>query len=132
MHNDHFINIQKPENENKTAPVASAQKPITLSRAEQLDAITWAANKAGKSYGRFSSRLTTEEKNEIYHAYREWQKERAAEFHERMQERKKKTFQQEASDEDDDLFETEIEDDWDDGIPRITEIGGQDVSADPE
>lgn len=87
MHNDHFINIQKPENENKTVLAAPTQKTVTLSPAEQLDAITWAANRAGKSYGRFSSRLTTEEKNEIYLAYQKWQKERAAELHERMKNR---------------------------------------------
>ena len=132
MHNDHFINIQKPENENKTFLAAPVQKTITLSRAEQLDAITWAANRAGKSYGRFSSRLTTEEKNEIYREYQEWQKERAAEIHERIQERKKITSQQESSDEDDDLLEPEIEDDWDDEIPRVAGIDRGDSSADAE
>ena len=110
MHNDFFISIKKPENENKNSPTDPVQKPLTLSPTEKLDAIIWAANRAGKSYGQFSSRLTTDEKKEIYRAYTEWQKERVAEIHERMQKRKKNTYQQESSEEDDDLFETEIED----------------------
>ena len=121
MHNDFFISIKKPENENRAAPTTPVHNPITLNPAEQLDAITWAANRAGKSYGQFSSRLTNEEKEEIYRAYTAWQKERAAEIHARMKSRKKNTSQQESSDEDDDLLETVIEDDWNDSIPRVAE-----------
>ena len=83
MHNDHFINVQKPENENKTV----LNKPSALSPREQLDVITWAANKAGKTYGQFSAGLSTADKDEIFLAYQEWQKERAAEIHERVQNR---------------------------------------------
>ena len=82
---------------------------ITLSSAEQLDAITWAANRAGKSYGQFSSRLTTGEKNEIYREYQEWQKEREAEIHERILEIKNHTSQCESLNEGDDLIETETD-----------------------
>ena len=54
---------------------------------DQLDAITWAANQAGVSYGQFSSRLTEAEKETIYAEYRAWQEERQAEIHERMKNR---------------------------------------------
>ena len=81
MHNDYFLNIQKPENEQ---PRAHAKH---LSTTDQLDAITWAANRAGVSYGQFSSRLTEAEKETIYAEYQAWQAERQAEIRERMKNR---------------------------------------------
>ena len=50
----------------------------TISTLEQLDALAWAANRSGKSYGAFTARLTTEEKNSIYAEYVEWQEAEAA------------------------------------------------------
>lgn len=40
-----------------------------LSPQDRLDAICWAANKAGQSYGKFSARLAHREKEEIYENY---------------------------------------------------------------
>lgn len=42
----------------------------TLTPQERLDALCWAANKAGQSYGKFSTRLTQSEKEDIYEQYR--------------------------------------------------------------
>lgn len=81
MHNDHYTYIPKPENEH---PKTSTKH---LSTMDQLDAITWAANQAGVSYGQFSSRLTEEDKEAIYAEYQVWQAERKAEIHERMKRR---------------------------------------------
>ena len=50
----------------------------TISTLEQLDALAWAANRSGMSYGAFTTRLTTEEKNSIYAEYVEWQEAEAA------------------------------------------------------
>ena len=88
MHNDYFLNYQKPENENKTV-TKSQSTSSSLSAAEQLDAITWAANQAGVSYGQFTSRLALEDKERIYDAYQAWQKTRRAEIRERMKNRER-------------------------------------------
>jgi len=40
-----------------------------LSRSQQLDAISWAAKKAGTSYGKFSATLTGAEKEQICEKY---------------------------------------------------------------
>lgn len=88
MHNDYFLNYQKPENENK-AVSRSQNTSSSLSAAEQLDAITWAANQAGVSYGQFTSRLTPERKELIYEEYQEWQKARKAEIRDRMKNRER-------------------------------------------
>ena len=82
MHDDHFISIQKPENEVKQKAM-SPRTEITTP-AELLDAITWAANQAGKTYGQFSCSLTEEEKAVIIREYRQWQEDRKAEIRERM------------------------------------------------
>ena len=50
----------------------------TISTAEQLDALAWAASRSGKSYGAFTTRLTVEEKDEIYGEYLAWQEAEAA------------------------------------------------------
>jgi len=90
MHNDYFLNYQKPENENKA--VSKCRNPSSsLSTAEQLEAITWAANQAGVSYGQFTSRLTPERKENIYEEYQEWQKARKAEIRDRMKNRERST-----------------------------------------
>ena len=86
MHNDYFLDYQKPENENK-AVSRSQNTSSSLSAAEQLDAITGAANQAGVSYGQLSSRLALGDKERIYEEYQEWQKTRRAEIHERMKNR---------------------------------------------
>lgn len=49
----------KKETEEKTA----------LPRSQRLDAISWAANKAGSTYGKFSATLTGPEKERIYEEY---------------------------------------------------------------
>ena len=90
MHNDYFLNYQKPENENK-AVSRSQNTSSSLSAAEQLDAIIWAANQAGVSYGQFTSKLTPERKELIYEEYQEWQKARKAEIRDRMKNRERST-----------------------------------------
>ena len=40
-----------------------------LPRSQQLDAISWAAKKAGTSYGKFSTTLTGAEKEQICEEY---------------------------------------------------------------
>ena len=40
-----------------------------LPKAQRLDAISWAANKAGSTYGKFSAALTGPEKERIYEEY---------------------------------------------------------------
>lgn len=40
-----------------------------LSNAQQLDAICWAANQAGVTYGKFSVILGTAEKKQIFEEY---------------------------------------------------------------
>ena len=40
-----------------------------LSRSQQLDAISWAAKKAGSTYGKFSVTLTASDKERIYTEY---------------------------------------------------------------
>lgn len=45
MHNNHLTNVQKPETE---VPRIRSKH---LSTMDQLDAITWAANQAGVSWG---------------------------------------------------------------------------------
>ena len=74
----------------------------TISTLEQLDALAWAANRSGKSYGAFTSRLTTEEKNSIYAEYVEWQKAEAAARAERARLRRRSAPQ--------------TEDEWDDTV----------------
>lgn len=66
MHNDYFLNYQKPENENIKTVSKAQSTSSSLSAAEQLDAITWAANQAGVSYGQFISRLALNDKERIY------------------------------------------------------------------
>lgn len=47
----------------------SASDDAALSKSQQLDAISWAANKAGTTYGKFSATLTGTEKEQIYTEY---------------------------------------------------------------
>ena len=47
----------------------SASDDAALSKSQQLDAISWAANKAGTTYGKFSTTLTGPEKERIYEEY---------------------------------------------------------------
>ncbi len=55
----------------------SKQKLSTsLSVRQQLDALCWAANEAGMSYGQFSSRLTAAERDRVFDRYEKLLKER--------------------------------------------------------
>lgn len=47
----------------------SASEDAALTKSQQLDAISWAAKKAGMSYGKYSSTLTEEDKTRIYAEY---------------------------------------------------------------
>ena len=47
----------------------SASEDAAISKSQQLDAISWAAKKAGLSYGKYSTTLTEEDKERIYTEY---------------------------------------------------------------
>jgi len=47
----------------------SASEDAALSKSQQLDAISWAAKKAGSTYGKFSVTLTASDKERIYAEY---------------------------------------------------------------
>ena len=42
---------------------------VKLTSQDRLDAICWAANEAGQSYGKFAATLTQAEKEAIYERY---------------------------------------------------------------
>ncbi len=50
-----------------------------LSVRQQLDAICWAANEAGMSYGQFCLHLTDEERDRVFERYEKMVKAREAE-----------------------------------------------------
>ena len=87
----------------------SIQTQKTLSPVEQLEALAWAANRSGKSYGIFTSRLTIEEKKSIYDEYIEWQNAKEDALAEWSRQRHLSEQKQE-DDGDDDIVLTENED----------------------
>ena len=77
----------------------------TISTLEQLDALAWAANRSGKSYGTFTAKLTSDEKKRIYGEYIAWQEAEAAARAERARIRRRTAPQR--------------EDDWEDTMTPI-------------
>jgi len=62
-----------------------------LPRNKQVDAISWAASKAGTSYGKYMLTLTDKEKQRIYCDYRNYLAERENEALSYIVETEKKT-----------------------------------------
>jgi len=61
------------------------QKSRSLTKNEELDAICWAANKVGSTYGQFSARLTDAERDEIYAEYTDYITQKAQEEKQRLE-----------------------------------------------
>lgn len=56
----------------------------------EINAIAWAAQRAGASYGQFAATLTAEQKEQIFLDYREMKRQQGEELLERMKQRKHK------------------------------------------
>lgn len=61
-----------------------------LTSRQQLDALCWAANRAGLSYGQFCAAMSFSEREEIYAQYEELLKQRSEINKKRNEEMRKK------------------------------------------